>query len=167
MKRWYALYTKVHEEVWAGNNLRQRGLETYLPLFAKRRSHARKVDIVKAPLFPRYIFARADVDIGERPAMAYAQGIDYVVGFGGRLAVVGDPIIDELRAREDDSGLISMASRSPFSPGQKIRIREGALLDNTGVFDSSSDDQRVFILLNILGGQVRTSLPISAIVDDS
>jgi transcriptional antiterminator RfaH len=166
MKRWYALYTKVHEEVWAGNNLRQRGLEIYLPRFAKRRRHARKVEIVKAPLFPRYLFARADVDLGQRPTMAYAQGVEYVVGFGRRLAVVADHLIDELRAREDDGGLISMAAHPAFRRGQKIRISEGALLDNTGLFESSSD-ARVFVLLNLLGGQVRTSLPISAITDDS
>jgi len=167
MMQWYALYTKVNEEVWAGNNLRQRGLEVYLPRYTKRRSHARKVDFIKAPLFPRYIFARADVSQGERPAMAYAQGVEYVVGFGGRLAVVADHLIDEIRAREDDSGLISMAQRPEFTPGQQVRVREGALLDNTGIFESPGDDQRVFILLNLLGGQVRTRLPITSIVDDS
>ena len=167
MKKWYALYTKVHEEVWASNNLRQRELEVYLPRFSKRRSHARKVDFVKAPLFPRYLFARADVDLGERPAMAYAQGVEYVVGFGGRLSVVADSWIDELKAREDESGLISVVAHPAFTPGQKVRVREGALLDNTGVFESISDDQRVFILLNLLGGQVRTRMSITAIADDS
>jgi len=167
MKRWYAVYAKVNEEVWAANNLREAGLEVYLPRYAKRRSHARKVDFIKAPLFPRYLFAQADVDLGERPMMAYAKGVEYVVGFGGRLAVVADDIIDELRAREGQDGLISMTGHPEFTPGQRIRVRDGALLDNIGVFQSVSDDQRVFILMNILGGQVRTSLPISAIVDDS
>jgi len=167
VKRWYAIYTKVQEEVWAANNLRERGLEVYLPRYSRRRSHARRVDFVKAPLFPRYLFARADVEIGERPAMAYAQGVEYVVGFGGRLSVVHDQIIDELRAREDQSGLISMAAHPEFTPGQKVRVRDGSLLDNTGIFQSVGDDQRVFILLDILGGQVRARLPVSAIVDNS
>ena len=166
MKKWYALYTKVHEEVWAQNNLHERGLETYLPRYAKRRSHARKVDFVKAPLFPRYLFARADVDQGERPAMAYAQGIEYVVGFGGRLSIVADHIIDEFQSRENENGLISMADHPEFSPGQKVRVCDGALIGNTGIFQTLSDDQRVFILLDILGGKVRTRLPVTAIADD-
>ena len=116
MKRWYALRTKVQQEVWAENNLIERGLEVYLPRYLKRRRHARKTDYIQAPLFPRYLFARADVDLGERPTMAYAPGIDYVVSFGDRLATVGNNIIDEIRAREDQSGMIAIGIETGFKP---------------------------------------------------
>ena len=33
-------------------------LHTYLPRYLKRRRHARRIDIVAAPLFPRYLFRR-------------------------------------------------------------------------------------------------------------
>ncbi len=166
MKRWYALRTKVQQEVWAENNLIERGLEVYLPRYLKRRRHARKTDYIQAPLFPRYLFARADVDLGERPTMAYAPGIDYVVSFGDRLATVGNNIIDEIRAREDQSGMIAIGIETGFKPGQKVRVSEGALCDHVGMFQCTSDDQRVFVLLDMLGRQVRVRLSQDAIIAD-
>ncbi len=167
MKRWYALRTKVQQEVWAENNLLERGLEVYLPRYLKRRRHARKTDYVQAPLFPRYLFARADVDRGERPTMAYAPGVDYVVSFGDRLATVGERIIEEIRAREDETGMIAVGVETGFKRGQKVRVAEGALCDHVGLFQCTSDDQRVFVLLDMLGRQVRVRLSQDAIVADT
>jgi transcriptional antiterminator RfaH len=163
MKRWYALYTKSREEVWARTNLEERGLEVYLPRYLKRRRHARKVDMVKTPLFPRYIFVRADVTVGERPAMAYAPGVEYVLSFGSSLATVDDRLIEEIRRREDENGLVTMGMNPAFKPGQKVRVAEGAFSDHVGLFETASDDQRVFVLLNLMGGSVRVRLPVDAL----
>lgn len=166
MKKWYALYTKQREEVWAKTNLEERGLEVYLPLYLKKRRHARKVDMVKTPLFPRYIFVRADVTKGERPAMAYAPGVEYVLSFGSKLATVDDRIIDEIRIREDEKGLVSMGVEPAFKSGQKVRIEDGAFTDHVGLFQCSSDDQRVFVLLDLMGRSVRVRLPENSISAD-
>ena len=61
MKQWYAVYTKPRMELWARSNLWERGFEVYLPQYRKLRRHARKLDIIAAPLFPRYLFVRADL----------------------------------------------------------------------------------------------------------
>ena len=66
MKAWYCAYTQPCMELWARANLWERGLEVYLPLYRRRRSHARRVDWVSAPLFPRYLFVAADLEAGER-----------------------------------------------------------------------------------------------------
>ena len=166
MKHWYAIYTHVQQEVWAYNNLRERGLEVYLPRYLKTRRHARKMDTVKTPLFPRYLFARADIGAGERPAMAYAQGVSYVVGFGGSLASVRDEIIDEIRAREDETGLIVMGDGPGFKPGQRVRVRQGALCDQIGLFQCTADDQRVFFLLDLMGRQVKARVESHMLVAD-
>jgi transcriptional antiterminator RfaH len=163
VKRWYALYTKPREEVWARTNLEERGLEVYLPRYLKRRSHARKVEMVKTPLFPRYIFARADISLGERPAMAYAQGVEYVLSFGNQLGTVDDILIEEIRRREDENGLVTMGIDTGFKPGQQVRVADGAFSDHIGLFQCSSDDQRVFVLLNLMGGSVRVRLPVESI----
>jgi len=163
MKRWYALYTKSREEVWAKTNLEERGLEVYLPRYLKRRSHARKVDMVKTPLFPRYIFARADVSLGERPAMAYAPGVEYILSFGSKLGTIDDRIIEEIRRREDENGLVTMGMEPVFKPGQQVRVSDGAFNDHIGLFQCASDDQRVFVLLNLMGGSVRVRLPLDAV----
>ena len=41
----------------------RQGFTTYLPRYLKRRQHARRIDIVPAPLFPRYFFVAIDITV--------------------------------------------------------------------------------------------------------
>jgi len=47
--------------------------------------------------------------------------------------------------------------------GDRVRITEGSLSDQIGIFDAPSDQQRVFLLLDLLGRQVRVKLPMTAL----
>ena len=53
---WYVAHTHVHAETKAALNLARQGYPVFLPRYRKRRRHARRVEIVPAPLFPRYLF---------------------------------------------------------------------------------------------------------------
>ena len=59
--RWYVVQTQVNGELKAAQNLMRQGFEVYLPCYLKRRRHARKIDLVSKPLFPRYLFVAIDV----------------------------------------------------------------------------------------------------------
>ncbi len=163
MMRWYAIYTKPRLEVWAENNLWQRGFEVYLPQCARRRSHARKIELVRAALFSRYLFLRADLACCARPLINTAPGAVGLVAFGGTLAPIPDAVIEEIRARENDSGLVPLADSRNLKPNDKLKIVDGALSDVVGLFVQATDDDRVILLLNLLGRQVRARLPISAV----
>ena len=56
--QWYVAQTQANAENKAVAHLARQGFATYLPRYLKRRSHARRVDVVAAPLFPRYLFVR-------------------------------------------------------------------------------------------------------------
>src|SRR5664279_3292931 len=58
---WYVAQTHVHAETKATLHLRRQGFDVYLPRYRKQRRHARRVDIVAAPLFPRYLFVSVDL----------------------------------------------------------------------------------------------------------
>ena len=59
--RWYVVHTQVLGEDRADLNLRRQGFETYLPRYLRTRRHARRVETVARPLFPRYLFVAMDV----------------------------------------------------------------------------------------------------------
>ena len=158
MKAWYAVYTKAQEEVWARNNLEDRGLEAYLPRYRKRRFHARRLDYLPAPLFPRYLFVRADLAAGQRPRIVTAPGVSYLVSFGDRAPSLADAIIEEIRGREGPDGLVRLGSEEGFKRGEKVRVRDGAFCEKVGLFDCDADDNRVFILLDLMGRQVRVKI---------
>jgi transcriptional antiterminator RfaH len=57
---WYVVHTHPHAEAKAAAHLERQGYSTYLPRYLKCRRHARRIEIVPAPLFPRYLFVTID-----------------------------------------------------------------------------------------------------------
>jgi transcriptional antiterminator RfaH len=164
MNCWYAVYTKMQLEVWAKNNLEERGLEVYLPRYLKQRRHARRTDMVPRPLFPRYLFVRADVDAGHRPRVNTAPGVSYLVSFGDQPAAIADPIIEEIKGRENDDGFIRLGRGQKYARGDRVKISDGALCNHVGLFECPTDNERVIILLDLLGRLTRVKVPIDSLV---
>jgi transcriptional antiterminator RfaH len=164
---WYCAYTKPGAEVWARTNLWERGLEVYLPQYQKRRRHARRTDYVAASLFPRYLFVSADLEAGVSRAITYAPGVSNLISFGGQAASVPAAIIAEIRAHEGEDGMVDIdrgqGAASRYQPGDKVRIAEGAMADSVGIFHARTADQRVFILLNLVGRQVQVKVHASVL----
>ncbi|WP_298274388.1 transcription termination/antitermination protein NusG [uncultured Bradyrhizobium sp.] len=153
--RWYVVQTQVNAETKAAAGLVRQGFSTYLPRYQRRRSHARKVEIVSRPLFPRYLFVAIDVAAQRWRAIQSTLGVSHLVCVGDRPAAVENGIIDALRAREDEAGFIKLARGPAFSPGDKVRITEGAFVDSLALVEDASDHHRVAVLLNLLGRKVR------------
>jgi transcriptional antiterminator RfaH len=155
---WFVVQTQVNGEAKAARNLLRQGYEVYLPRYLKRRRHARKVDFVPRPLFPRYMFVAIDMAAQRWRPIQSTFGVSRMVCNGDDPAAVPDGVIPALKAREDDKGFVKMDVRSNFSPGDKVRVLAGAFMDNAGLFDSFSDHDRVSILLDMLGRKVRVLL---------
>ena len=164
MSSWHAVYTKTQLEVWAKNNLEERGFEVYLPCYLKQRRHARRTDVVARPLFPRYLFVRADIAAGQRPGVNNAPGVAYLVSVGDQPAAVSGSVIDEIKAREGDDGFIRLGRHQRFSQGDPVKISDGALCDHIGLFHSVTDNERVIILLDLLGRQTRVKVQLDSLV---
>jgi transcriptional antiterminator RfaH len=153
--RWYVVQTHVNAEVKAAANLDRQGFGVYLPRYLKRRSHARKIETVARPLFPRYIFVAIDIAAQRWRTIQSTLGVARLVCWNDRPASVADGIINALRMREDGSGFINLARRSAFSPGDKVRIVEGPFTDSLALVEGVSDHDRVAVLLDLLGRKVR------------
>ncbi|MEQ9491428.1 MAG: transcription termination/antitermination NusG family protein [Alphaproteobacteria bacterium] len=159
MKRWFAIHTKPGGERLAEGNLLRQGFEAYLPLRTKTRRRGRRGVSIKTPLFPRYIFVRIDLDEQPWRKISNTFGVAYIVSFGGRPAPLQDSVIDEIKARETDDGVIDLSQLQTLTPGDAVKIADGAFTDRTGIFQCASDKDRVIVLLNLLGRQ--TSVKVS------
>jgi transcriptional antiterminator RfaH len=155
--RWYVVLTQVNCEARAAENLRRQGYEVYLPRYLKRRRHARKVDFVAKPLFPRYMFVAIDMAAQRWRSVQSTIGVSRLVTNGDEPAVVLVDVVRALRAREDAKGFIKLDAPA-FAPGDKVRVRAGAFMDNAGLFTGMADHERVSILLEMLGRKVRVVL---------
>lgn len=163
MDRWYVVHTQPQGESKALANLERQGFRTYWPRFAKRRSHARRVDTVPASLFPRYLFVRLDPDNAPWRAVRSTYGVAELVCQGDRPSPLPDGVIEALQARQGEDGLVDMPAAHGLRPGAKVRVTEGPLTDLAGVFDGLSDGERVVVLIDMLGRPVRVSLPMETV----
>ena len=155
---WYVVRTQTNAEAKAARNLLRQGFEIYLPHYLKRRSHARKIEKVAAPLFPRYMFVRIDLATQRWRSVQSTYGVSHLVLNGSDPAPVAGQVIDALKAREDASGYVTLDQRPKFAIGEKIRVMAGVFADNLGLFDGMADRDRVAILLELLGRKVRVSI---------
>ncbi|MGY4178337.1 transcriptional antiterminator RfaH [Bradyrhizobium sp. USDA 4518] len=153
--RWYVVQTQINAEAKAAAGLVRQGFSIYLPRYQRRRSHARKVEIVPRPLFPRYLFVAIDIAAQRWRAIQSTTGVSHLVCVGDRPAMVESGVIDALKAREDEAGFIKLVRAPAFLPGDKVRIVEGAFVDSLALVEDASDHHRVAVLLNLLGRKVR------------
>jgi len=155
--RWYAVNTQPRAEHKACFHLQRQGFDTYLPRYLKRRKHARRVDTVAAPFFPRYLFVAIDMAAQRWRSINSTIGVSHIVCSGETPALVPDQIIGRLKQSEDERGFIEMA-KPRFSRGDKVTVLDGAFADCIGIFEAETDERRVAVLLELLGRKVRVSL---------
>lgn len=155
---WYTVQTQPHAEGKAALNLARQGYQVYLPRYLRRRRHARRVETVRSPLFPGYLFVAVDIASQRWRAIQSTIGVSRLVCMGDRPAEVPQLVIDQLRRREDGDGLVRLDRHSPFAPGDNVRIRDGIFESCLGLFEGLTDSQRVAVLLDLLGRKVRVLL---------
>jgi transcriptional antiterminator RfaH len=153
--RWYVVQTHINSEAKAASNLVRQGFGVYFPRYLKRRSHARKVDTVARPLFPRYLFVAIDLATQRWRSIQSTIGVSHLVSWRDSPASVSDDVVGALKQREDESGFIRLERRVRFSPGDTVRVLEGAFTDSLALVEGMNDRERVAILLDFLGRKVR------------
>lgn len=159
---WYIVHTHARAEIKAEVNLQRQGFATYLPRYLKRRRHARRLEIVPAPLFPRYLFVAIDVASQRWRSIQSTFGVTHLVCNGEAPSSVTAAIIDELKRREDEKGFIRLAKRT-FSRGEKVRVVDGVFSACLGLFEGMTDNERVTVLLDLLGRKVRVIMDRDAV----
>lgn len=106
--QWYAVH--AHCENKAAAHLQRQGFETYLPRYLKRRRHARRIETVAAPVFPRYLFVSIDVTTQRRQAIQSTVGVVGLVRNDEALSPVPPQVIAALKQREDGKDSFNSAT---------------------------------------------------------
>jgi transcriptional antiterminator RfaH len=160
---WYVVQTHPHAEAKAAAHLTRQGYSIYLPRYLKQRHHARRLEVVPAPLFPRYLFVAIDMHTQRWRAIHSTCGVARLVCSGEEPAVLPAAVIGELQGRQDDAGFVRLDLRPRFMPGDRVRVVRGAFAACLGLYEGMADRERVAILMDLLGRRVRVVLDGEAI----
>jgi len=161
--RWYAVFTKPRSEARAEDNLRRQGFRCFLPWIQQARTRRTKRLVVAEPLFPRYLFVQLDPDWQSIAPIRSTLGVTSLVRFGGELAVVPEPVIATLLAKTDSvNGVVSLKPPC-FTPGDEVMLLDGPLAGIRGIFQAASGEERVSIMLDLLGREVKVTVSRSSV----
>lgn len=163
MISWCVVHAQPLKEQMAKQHLLEQGFEVFLPMFLKTRRHARKVEEVLAPLFPRYLFVGIDREVTQFRSINSTRGVSYLLMNKDQPAVVPSSVICELQAQQESDGAVPVASLCTFVEGDRVRVTEGMFKDQAATFVGLTGQQRVQILLQFLGRAMSIDLPIHAV----
>src|SRR5882762_8013905 len=137
--RWYAAYTCANHEKRVREQLEQRSIESYLPLYETVRRWKDRRMRLQLPLFPGYVFVR--MVLVDRLRVLQVPSVVRLVGFNGHLAALPEAEIEGLK-----NGLASgvRAEPHPFlTGGRRVRIKAGPLEGREGILLRRKGNLRV------------------------
>ena len=156
-ERWYVARTLPQREFHAARQLLNQNFRTFVPRFWKNRRHARKVETISAPLFPRYIFVVVDPRRDRWRSINGTLGVDRLLMYGGEPQAVPLGVVENLIAASDDQGNVRFDLH--LKEGDAVKVTAGPFADLIGRLERLEDHGRVRVLLEILGGRVRVAIP--------
>ncbi|HJW28010.1 MAG TPA: transcription termination/antitermination NusG family protein [Saprospiraceae bacterium] len=159
MNHWYLIHTKPHKEKVAEQNLQRQGYKVYLPLLRQlRRRRGHWCEIID-PLFPSYLFVRLQVGQQNISPIRYTTGVRDLVRFAETgPAIVPDQIIDTLMRTADQSTGLHHLRKPLLRVGSTVFIDKGPLSGLKGIFLAETGQERVVILLEMLGRENRVTV---------
>lgn len=163
MSDWFVVYTLPNAEARALVNLRRQGYDAYLPQYRRRLSHARRVEVVERPLFPRYLFVALDLLRARWRPILSTFGVADLVRHGDTPRKLPDGVVEEIRKGETARRFDAVDHLANAKPGAAVRILAGPFADLIGKLQQAADSERVTLLLDLLGREVRLRVPRDAV----
>jgi len=147
---WYVVHCQSRKEWQTASALRAlSGVDSYLP--EVRRRYQGEVQI--APLFPRYLFIRANLEEVPPSRINRVSGVCRLLTSGdGFPQPVPERVIADLMEREEQINAQGGLLDHGFQPGDTVRMKKGPFSGLEAVFEGPMEpNQRVHILLEFMG----------------
>lgn len=158
-QRWYAAYTCANHEKRVREQLEQRSIESYLPLYETVRRWKDRRMRLQLPLFPGYVFVR--MVLVDRLRVLQVPSVVRIVGFNGHLAALPDAEIEGLK-----NGLAGgvRAEPHPFlTAGRRVRIKAGSLQGREGILIRRKGSLRVVLSIDLIQRSIVVDVEVADI----
>ena len=152
---WYVVQTKPRKESVAIENLDRQGYHSYCPQITQKKLIRKRWANTTEPLFPRYVFVQLEEGIDDFSPIRSTLGVASLVKFGNVPAKLCHQAIDYIIGQEKSLQQGGDGGRLDWKPGTPLQVLDGPMAGLRGVFQKTQSDERIIILLEILGKQSR------------
>lgn len=154
---WFLAQFKPNCHAVAKRNLVRQGFGTFLPLQEETRRLRGKFITQSRPLFPGYLFVSLGRAGGDWRAVNSTIGITRLVCLGREPTPVPRDLVRQLMHRCDCAG--RLLPPTLFNRGDQVMVAKGPFADIVARIEGKTPDQRIWVLMEIMGAQTRVALP--------
>jgi len=162
MKRWYAAQTQPRKERLAIDHLGRQAYSTYCPFVRRSKPRSGRTITTLEPLFPGYVFVGFDCDHERWHPVNSTIGVSRLVSFASRPSPLPRGFVERLRDLADTDGQVCFDEH--LNAGDAVRIVGGPFDTLCGTLATGDARQRVTVLLQLLAGETRVTLPRDCLV---
>jgi transcriptional antiterminator RfaH len=160
-KEWFILQFKSNSHHQAVKNLNRQGFETFLPLHDNTsRKLSRFINTTK-PLFPGYMFINFDRAETEWYKINNTYGVSRLITFNTILKSIPNRFIDNLKKRYDSSGKLLPIQK--LKKGDQVTVLTGPFSNFIATVEKYEADQRISILMDLMGRKTKIQTPSDAL----
>jgi transcriptional antiterminator RfaH len=156
-KEWFILQFKANAHHQAAKNLNRQGFETYLPMHnITSRKASRFINAVQ-PLFPGYMFVKFNKEEPKWHRINNTYGVSRLITFNSILKSIPTMFVDNLMQRYDLSGKLRPLKK--LKKGDQVKVLKGPFANFIATVETYETDQRIWILMDLMGRKTKIETP--------
>ncbi len=156
---WYAVYVKSRHEFVVFNELREKGIDAFLPAIKKMSQWKDRKKLVEYPLFPGYVFVQVPSHPGYYLTVLKTRGVVTFISLEpGRPTPVALEEINSLRLLIEGGGEIDVYPH--LKEGTKVRVKSGPLMNAEGILAKRENEFIFAVNIELLGRSVAVKIGV-------
>ena len=155
-KKWFIAQIKPNSYNSAIQNLERQGFETFLPKMEMTQRQKNKFVYKNVYVFPGYMFVCFDTRIITWTKINSTYGVSRIVAFNKKPSVISSDLILELKIRYEINS--NSIQKEKLQKGDSIKFFSGPFTDLIAKIESVDEKNRIWILLEAMGGNQRLKL---------
>lgn len=154
LKKWITLYTKPRHEKLVEQELKKKGMETYLPLLKERRRWSDRKKWIEFPLFKSYIFVKAELK--ESIFLLQTSGVVKIIKFGEKISTLKESNIQAIRLMIE--GGYDPKPIEYFIKGDPVEVKDGPLKGLIGEVTQIGKDNHLIIRVDAIQSSISVKI---------
>ena len=160
-KEWFVIQLKPNSHHQAKKNLTRQGFDTFLPLHEITLRKASRFVKSTKPLFPGYMFVSFNKAENKWQKIKNTYGVSRLITFNSSLKSIPSTFVDNLMLRYDTSGKLIPIVK--MKKGDKVEILEGPFANFIATVEKYESEQRLWILMDLMGRTTKIKTPLNAV----
>ena len=156
-KEWFILQFKSNSHHLAAKNLNRQGFETFLPLHDTTSRRTSRFINTSKPLFPGYMFIRFNRAETKWHKINNTYGVSRLITFNSILKSIPSSFVDSLMKRYDLSGKLLPIQK--LKKGDQVTVLKGPFANFIATVEKYEADQRIWILMDLMGRKTKIQTP--------